>query len=313
MKDIKMIFNLIVTAALLASCGGSFIIPEPVKKPDDGGHQTETPKIPVVEPGNGKLVADGNDADTYTLIRESGYNYETPDESGAHSVAPFRHITQSYDDFLQRYVFNFILHIENDDDRGLANVTDRQRNEIKTDGKSPASMVAAEGECLKISWKFMLPANMVTTGKFAHVHQLKGIDNAEGNADVSMPLITYTVRTMSNGKQQFQVIFNGPTGIGPQNEYLARTDLNLFTGHWVEVNETVRFAESGNYELTIKRLDDGKELVRVSRTGLNLWRSGTTGMRPKWGLYRSFGSNGSLKSEMRDETLRFADFSIEKL
>lgn len=261
----------------------------------------------------GSLIADGDDANTYKLILDSGYNYETPDNSGDHALAPFRHITQSYDETLGKYVFNFILHIDNDDDRGLANITDRQRNEIKTDGKSPKSMVAAEGESLRMTWKFRLPDGMVTTNKFAHIHQLKGIDNKDKDADVSMPLITFTVRTLSNGKQQLHVIFNGPSDEGPKNEYLGRADLELFKGNWVEATETVNFSKDGSYELVIRRLSDSRELLRISRSGLNFWRSGSTGMRPKWGLYRSFGTGGSLKPEMRDETLQFADFMIEKL
>ena len=39
-----------------------------------------------------------------------------------------------------------------------------------------------------------------------------------------------------------------------------------------------------------------RELISVSESSLDLWRDGATGMRPKWGIYRSIGSNGSLKS-----------------
>ena len=49
------------------------------------------------------------------------------------------------------------------------------------------------------------------------------------------------------------------------------------------------------------------------RKGIDMWRTGTTGMRPKWGIYRSFGEGRSLESQLRDETLHFADFRIEKL
>ena len=54
-------------------------------------------------------------------------------------------------------------------------------------------------------------------------------------------------------------------------------------------------------------------LLEVSEDGLALWRDGSTGIRPKWGLYRNFGENGSNKDQLRDETLKFADFRIEKL
>ncbi len=265
------------------------------------------------EPAVGCLCADGNDADTYALIRACGFNYETPDLSGAHAEAPFRHIRQVYDSELNKYVFDFHLHIENDDDRGKENVTDRQRNEIKTDANSPESLVAKEGESLKMNWKFRLPEGMVTTSKFAHIHQIKGIDNSAGTADVGMPAITFTVRGASSAEQQFQIIHVGPTEDNTGNVYLAQVALADFIGEWVEVEETVKCAEEGSYSVIIKRISDGKVLVEVTGRQLNLWRSGTTGMRPKWGLYRYFGEDGSLKPQMRDEILKFADFKIEKL
>lgn len=199
----------------------------------------------VTDLANGALAADGNDESTYALILQKGYNYETPDRSGAHSDEPYRHIRQSYDEFLKRYVFDFILHIQNDDDRGKANIKDRQRNEIKTDAKSPAEMVAQRGETLQMSWKFCLPEGMKTTTKFSHVHQLKGIDNAAGDADVGMPLVTFTARSMSNGTQQFQVIHTAPSSQGSENTIVYKCPLDAFLGRWVEVVETVTFDEKG--------------------------------------------------------------------
>ena len=305
-------------ALLLAfSCGSSpvAIVPEGQnsgKGPDSSGN-SGVPSEEETWSSKHSLIADGNDEATYDLILSGGYNHETPDESGAHASAPFRHIRQSYDEELGKYVFDFILHIENDDDRGKPNITDRQRNEIKTDGKSPDEMVAQKGETLRLTWKFRLPDGMKTTAKFSHIHQLKGIDNSEGNADVANPLVTFTVRTLSNGKQQFQIIHVGPTSASTGNVYLYRTDLADFLGEWVEVTETVNFDEEGSYNVKITRAGDGKTLVEFSEDGLNLWREGTAGIRPKWGLYRNFGADGCNKDQLRDETLKFADFGIEKL
>lgn len=285
--------------------------PEPEPEPEPTG-KVDLSKWPLVSAAPGRLIADGNDSSTYSLITGSGYNYECPDRSGSHSQAPTRHIYQSYSEWLQRNIFEFHIHAAIDDDRGLTNVTDRQRNEIKTDSKSPSSMVAQEGETLEMRWKFSLPKGMITTDKFCHIHQLKGIDNSEGTADVGMPLITFTARSVSKG-QQFQVIFVPPTEQGGGNQYLAKVDLKDFLGEWVAVTERVTFSNSGKYELVITRLSDGKELVRVSDTGRKFWRTGTTGLRPKWGIYRSVGTNGSLRSTLRDEVLLFADFEIEKL
>ena len=97
---------------------------------------------------DGRLVADGNSAETYRLIRQSGYNHECPDSSRQHATAHVQHIEQVYDEQLGKPVFVFHIHAAIDDDRGKTNIKDRQRNEIKTEGKSPKSMVAQEGETL---------------------------------------------------------------------------------------------------------------------------------------------------------------------
>lgn len=306
---------------LAAQCKSGYVIPDPV--PGGGsGQNTETGNTDVVEPvGEDNtptyhfgLEADGNDADTYSLILARGYNYETPDNSGEHAGNPFRHIRQSYDQELKKYVFEFILHINNDDDRGKADVTDRQRNEIKTDAHSPDSLVAQYGETLRISWKFRLPEGMQTTTKFAHIHQLKGIDNNEGNADVALPALTFTCRSLSSGKQQFQVLSTASNiESDGATTYLAKVDLSEFLGEWVSVTETVLFADEGSYSVVITRVRDGKQLVKLDGARLDLWRTGCTGMRPKWGLYRNFGEGRSLADQLRDEVLKFADFDIIKL
>lgn len=307
--------------SLIASCGSGFVIPDPVPGGGSDGKENNDNKDNGTDAGEKEkpattygLEADGNDEGTYALILSRGYNYETPDNSGAHAQEPYRHIRQSYDQTLKKYVFDFILHIDNDDDRGKADVTDRQRNEIKTDAHSPDSLVAQYGETLRMSWKFRLPEGMQTTSKFAHIHQLKGIDNKEGTADVSLPGITFTCRTLSNGKQQFQVL-SAASNVESDGSttYLAKVDLSEFLGEWVSVTETVLFADEGSYSVVITRLRDGKQLVKVDGAKLDLWRTGCTGMRPKWGLYRNFGEGRSLAYLLRDETLKFADFDIIKL
>lgn len=317
----KRIHTFLCCLALCAACSSGFVIPDPVpgwnpsRPSDPTGGEEETPIVdePPQELKEGMLYADGNDEATYDLILSRGYNMEPPDNSGAHAAAPWRHIRQHTDDFLKRPVFDFYIHVENDDDRGKPEITDRQRNEIKTDGKSPAALVAQEGETLRISWKFRLPEGMKTTTNFCHIHQLKGIDNSEGTADVGMPLITFTCRSLSNGSQQFQVIHVGRTEDNASNNYLKKVDLADFLGQWVTVTETVKFAKNGSYKLTIYRMSDGKKLVELDKSGLDLWRTGTTGLRPKWGIYRSLGKNHTLAPQLRDEVLNFADFYIEKL
>ena len=259
---------------------------------------------------DGRLVADGNSAETYRLIRQSGYNHECPDSSRQHATAHVQHIEQVNDEQLGKPVFVFHIHAAIDDDRGKTNITDRQRNEIKTDGKSPKSMVAQEGETLVMKWKFKLPKGFKTTSKFSHIHQLKGLDNKQHTADVGQPLITFTCYTQSNGKQVLRLRYhNRNTG---DTETLDKTSLDPFLDEWVEVEETATFGDKGSYAVTIKRVRDGKVLFEYSNDALDMWRTGTTGLRPKWGLYRFIGKNREWQSQLRDEDIRFADFSIEK-
>lgn len=184
---------------------------------------------------DGSLIADGNSAKTYDLIKRSGYNHEAPDSSREHKTEHFQHIQQVRDNQLNKYVFALFIHAAIDDDRGLPNITDRQRNEIKTDNKSPQSLVGQQGETMVFRWKFCLPAGFRTTTKFSHLHQLKGIDNASGTADVSSPLITLTAYSNSKGGQQLRVRYDKR---GESTTTIVSTDLADFLGNWVEVEES---------------------------------------------------------------------------
>ena len=259
---------------------------------------------------DGRLVADGHSPGTYRLIRQSGYNHECPDSSRQHAKEHFQHIRQVVDEQLGKPVFVFHIHAGIDDDRGKANITDRQRNEIKTDGKSPRSMVAQEGETMVMRWKFKLPRGFQTTSKFSHIHQLKGLDNREHTAEVGAPLMTLTCYTQSNGKQVLRLRYDNRNAGG--TETLDKTPLDPLIDEWVEAEETATFGAKGRYAITLKRVRDGKLLFDYSNNSLDMWRTSTTGLRPKWGIYRFIGKNREWQSQLRDEEIRFADFSIEK-
>lgn len=291
---------IILSVAWAVACSDSTAAEaEPVQPPVAGEEETGKPTAD----SSGSLFADGT-TDTYALIRRCGYEYETPDQSGDHAQTPVRHIEQVWDEELGRHVFRFTIHVDNDDDRGKPEITDRQRNEIKTDSKSPDNMVASYGETHVYTWYFKLPAGMRATQNFCHVHQLKGY----GGNDIASPLITLSVRKKSSGREFFQVIYTKPEKGGTQ--YLSEVALSDFLGQWVEVTERVTFADDGRYSLTVKRVADQKTLIEIDNQTLALWRAGAEGMRPKYGIYRSFGAGGSLKPELRDEALLFADFTL---
>lgn len=259
----------------------------------------------------GSLAADGNTPDTYSLIRRQGYNYETPDRSRDHATAPFQHIRQAYDQQLGKPVFVFYIHAAIDDDRGKANISDRQRNELKTDAKSPSQLVAQQGETMTLQWKFKLPKGFTTTKKFTHIHQLKGLDNSDHTAQVGAPLITFTCYNKGNGRETLELRYDDRT-TGQGQQTVARAPLDEFKNEWVSVSERVKFGADGAYEVDIRRVSDGKLLLHHKMTGVDLWRTDCAGMRPKWGIYRYLGPNRSMQSLLRDEELRFADFDIRK-
>ncbi|MCC8170599.1 MAG: polysaccharide lyase [Parabacteroides sp.] len=258
---------------------------------------------------DGTLIADGNNEKTYELIKRAGYNHEAPDSSRVHQTKHFQHIQQVYDSQLNEYVFSFFIHAAIDDDRGLENITDRQRNEIKTDNKSPENLVGQSGEMIVFRWKFRLPAGFQTTTKFSHLHQLKGIDNPANTADVGSPLLTLTAYSGNKGGQELRVRYDKR---GEGTTTLASTNLADFLGNWVEVEEKVLFGENGSYEVVITRLKDGKVLLKLNPKKMDMWRTDCIGLRPKWGIYRYLGENRSWQNQLRDEEIRFADFSIKK-
>ena len=60
--------------------------------------------------------------------------------------------------------------------------------------------------------------------------------------------------------------------------------------------------------LVLRRVRDGAELLKYSNTDIDMWRAGTTFVRPKWGIYRSLKHADAL----RDEAVRFNDFCLAK-
>jgi hypothetical protein len=240
-----------------------------------------------------RLVADGP-GNTYELINSvlGGTAYEVPD--CAHTSFG-RHITEAFDSQLNKNVFLFYIHPTPDNDRCQA--TDRQRNEIKTYGPSPSNLKASNGETVTYRWKFKLDTYFQPSPSFTHIHQIKA-----GDGDDAAPLITLTPRYNSAG-DQMQLIHINSSGTQSTKNTVS---LAGFKGAWVDVVEKIKYGSAGTYSITIKKISDGSTLMSWSTSSLDLWRSGTTFCRPKWGIYRSLNNS----SYLRTEVVRFADFCI---
>lgn len=256
-----------------------------------------SPVIPGQAPGV-KLVADGP-GNTYELINSilggTGNGVEDPD--CAHPSFG-RHIRELYDNTLNKNVFAFTLHVTPDDDR-CNGATDRQRNEIKTYGPSPANVKGELNETVTYRWKFKLDAGMKPSSSFTHIHQLKAGEGTNEDA----PIITITPR--AGNPEKLEIIHTGNTAATTLSK-VKIVDLAPFKGTWVEVIEKVSYKTSGSVDLAIKKVSDGTLLLAYTNNNIDLWRDGATFVRPKWGIYRSLNNVAAL----RDEEVLFADFCI---
>lgn len=300
----KTIFYTVILASLVC-CSPGNPPAEPFPPIPDLPGNTDDPDEPD-DPDDGVtrvvLSADGK-TDTKQLISSKGFNpIEAPDSYPTNHPG-VEHISQVMDFDLGKWVFAFDIHIGPDKDRDQTQITDRQRNEIKSDKGSPSHLQGTLGEKHVYKWKFKLPQGMLATGSFTHIHQLKAVDGDDG-----IPLITLTVRKKPGGNE-IQLIYNPPIEKGQSNNYLATASFSDFEDEWVEVTQSVTYGYDSDYSISIVRISDKKTLLSYSGK-LDMWRTDTSIIRPKWGIYRSFGKNGSLKPEMRDERLLFADFEV---
>jgi len=240
------------------------------------------------------LSADGV-TDTYTLIRGvlGGDPIESPDCSHP-EFGP--HITQLLDTDLGKTIFDFNIHVTPDNDRCVN--FDRQRLEIKTYGPSPDYIKGFLGDSVTYRWKFKLDSGFQGSPNFTHIHQIKA-----GDGDDGAPIITITPRGGST--PTLQLIHTDSSGSSATR---VNTALAPFKGVWVEAYEKLTYNTHGTYSLVIKRIDTGATLLSFSDSDIDLWRTGTTFCRPKWGIYRSLNT----PSALRDEQVHFDRFCIAK-
>lgn len=243
------------------------------------------------------LVADGQ-TDAFTLINSvlGGTAEETPDCSHP-DFGP--HITQEFDNDLGRYSFVFYMHLTPDNDRCVA--FDRQRNEIKTYGPSPAYLKGFYGDTVTFRWKFKLDARFQPSPSFTHIHQIKA-----GDGDANSPMMTLTPR--AGNPDKLQLIHVGSQG---HSTTLVNTALPPFKGGWVDAYEQITYGfldDGGTYSITVTDVSSGTVLLTYSSDNIDMWRNGTTFVRPKWGIYRSLNNPDYL----RDEAVNFNDFCLAK-
>lgn len=207
------------------------------------------------------LSADGP-GNTYSLIESRGFGVESPD-CGHTAFGP--HVTELFDNTLNKNVFVFHSHATADDDRCSAD--DRVRMEIKGGAGSPAALQHTEGQTAYYRWKFKLDAGFIPSSRFTHIFQIKAYGGDDG-----APLITITPR--AGNPQKMQIIHSAGEGSGSLGT-VHQVDLAPFKGTWVEAYVKYKSSEgsAGTFEVSIKRVSDGAVLLSYSRTGIDLWRT----------------------------------------
>jgi hypothetical protein len=240
------------------------------------------------------LTADGK-TDTYTLINDAlgGTAVEVPDCSDPIFGA---HIRQEFDADLGKPSFVFILHVRPDNDRCIN--TDRQRVELKTYGGSPDALKGFNDDTLTYRWKFKLDSGFKPSPSFTHIHQIKA-----GDGDADMPIITLTLRTGNPDKLELIHVDSSGT-----RTVLRTVDLAPFKGKWIDAYEKLTATTHGKYSLTLTRAPDGEVLFSYRSDDIDLWRIGTSFVRPKWGIYRSLNN----ASYLRNEAVGFDGFCLAK-
>ncbi|MGB5418026.1 T9SS type A sorting domain-containing protein [Algibacter sp.] len=241
---------------------------------------------------------------TYDLINSVlAPGYDAVEEPDCSHTPIFQHIDEPFDTTLGINVFRFYIHVATDTDRCNGS-TDRQRNEIKTYDKSPDNLKGIEGESVIYKWKFKLDVGFQVSSNFTHLHQLKSV----GGLYESMPMYTLTARKSSPDRLELRYAETN------SQTTLIQVPLSDFKGEWVEATESIKFGtnaspDSGTYAIEIKRVSDQTILLSYSDNTVKNWQTDAEFVRPKWGIYRSLNS----PSDLRDEEVLFADFSIEEV
>src|SRR5207249_897158 len=129
------------------------------------------------------------------------------------------------------------------------------------------------GETFDYTTLWRSSATYQGSGSFCHFFQLKGVDGDNG-----APLITASIKA----------------GVGTANlQYWSGTMANSAVARsftwaqstWESLQIRVKTANAGDFTGSAQASVNGDGLSGI--TGVEMYRTGTTGYRPKWGNYRS--------------------------
>ena len=291
------------TVLLLAACSN----PAPTKNVYSSLAPTNTPtnftsSYPVLS--ERVLIADGPNKglDAYELIKKFAgpRSIESPDlYDNNHPSDP--HIYEAKDAVVGNH-FVFTLHKNNDKDRDVASIKDRQRNEIKGYAGSSDTLKAFKNDVVSYSWKFKLNEDITMSKNFGHFFQLKAVDGGVGT-----PILTISGRDKEG--EWLEIIHT----IHGKKTVLTKVPLEAIKGRWLQVNAYVNYSNDGQLDLIVTDIVNGRPVINLSYAHIDMLRGEGRNdfVRPKWGIYRSLRSQDMLREE--EEKVFFADFVVQKL
>ena len=271
----------------------------------------------TMEPAPAMIGKPYNEINTY--MKTFGFDYsEHPHCTGGYGGHPEGiHCDIVQDATFAKPVFRFDIHIDPviDGDRCSATTVDRQRNEMKsiTNNTTWAKVQGNWDEWQILEWKFKLPAGFQPTANFCHIHQLKAQDGPNNGS----PVITITPRANSDGtNKRMQIIHSVDGASTGKGTVVNNIPLSDFEDEWVQVREEMHYTHSGYYACKIIRVRDGKVLIDFEYTNIDMWRSGASFIRNKYGIYRSL-AGGRLDNNpvgqsplLKNESLWITDFKV---
>ena len=248
-----------------------------------------------------------------SYMNSYGWNYTEHPNISTNDHPDGKHCEVIFDKELDEYIFRFSIHANAtnlDGDRGKKD--DRQRNEMKSQtSKQWRHLNGNLDERQMLCWKFRLPEGFRPSTKFCHIHQLKA---QEGNNGA--PLITITTRCDKDGNnRRIQVIHTGDTRESCRGVIVDNLPLSDFEGQWIDVTTEMHYSHNGTFKIKMRRISDNKILVEKEFKNIDLWRTGATNIRNKFGLYRSYGrkmidDNDRPDNGIKDEFIDFSDFKV---
>ena len=313
-RFLRLTVNLLATISLVSCGGGASTTPQTAASTASN----IGPIADVAQPADAlnfsvqsvrTLNADGANTglNTYDLIRDFGgpNPIESPDLYLLnHPEVP--HIYEDFDASIGNH-FVFTAHRDIDRDRDRYEITDRQRNEIKSYTSSEDAVKGYEDETMLFTWRFKIEEDMEVSRNFSHFFQLKAV----GGED-SQPIITFT-GSESSGEDGLEVRWANQVNSQVTGQVLDRVGWSEVTGEWLEAYVRASFSDTGNIRIMLTRMSDEQVLFDIDRSGLDMWRGLDNDhfVRPKWGIYRSLRDADNLRPE--EEVVRFANFEVSKL